>query len=76
VVRGLLSDDEWAFFEPFVIERGPLRGRPPVDHRRTLDAVFWIARTGLLGAIFRRSSATGTRCTGNIVGGRPAAYGT
>ncbi len=46
MVRGLLSDDEWAFFEPFVIEGGPLRGRPPVDHRRTLDAVFWIARTG------------------------------
>jgi transposase len=46
VVRGLLSDDEWAFFEPFVIERGPLRGRPPADHRRTLNAVFWIARTG------------------------------
>jgi transposase len=40
VVRGLLSDDEWAFFEPFVIERGPLRGRPPVDHRRTLDGVL------------------------------------
>ena len=46
MVRGLLSDDEWAFFEPFVIERGPLRGRPPADHRRTLNAVFWIARTG------------------------------
>ena len=46
VVRGLLTDDEWAFFEPFVIESGPLRGRPPRNHRRTLDAVFWIARTG------------------------------
>jgi hypothetical protein len=21
-------------------------GRPPRDHRRVLDAVFWIARTG------------------------------
>jgi len=29
-----------------VIETGALRGRPPRDHRRTLDAVFWIARTG------------------------------
>jgi transposase len=43
VVRGLLSDEEWA---PFVIESGPKRGRPPADHRRVLDAVFWIARTG------------------------------
>jgi transposase len=41
-----LSDAEWAFFEPFVIERGPKRGRPPADHRRVLDAIFWIARTG------------------------------
>jgi transposase len=46
VVRGLLSDEEWAFFAPFVIESGPKRGRPPSDHRRVLDAVFWIARTG------------------------------
>jgi transposase len=41
-----LTDDEWSFFEPFVTESGPLRGRPPRDHRRTLDAMFWIARTG------------------------------
>jgi transposase len=46
VVRGLLTDEEWAFFAPFVIESGPKRGRPPADHRRVLDAVFWIARTG------------------------------
>jgi transposase len=46
VIRGRLSDDEWAFFAPFVIETGPLRGRPPIDHRRVLDAIFWIARTG------------------------------
>jgi transposase len=46
VIRGRLTDDEWGFFEPFVRERGPLRGRPPRDHRRTLDAIFWIARTG------------------------------
>jgi transposase len=46
VVRGLLSDEEWAFFAPFVIESGPKRRRPPSDHRRVLDAVFWIARTG------------------------------
>jgi transposase len=41
-----MSDAEWAFFEPFLIERGPKRGRPPGDHRRVLDGVFWIARTG------------------------------
>jgi transposase len=36
----LLSDKEWAFFAPFVIESGARRGRPPVDHRRVLDAIF------------------------------------
>ena len=41
-----MSDAEWAFFEPFVIERGPKGGRPPGDHRRVLDGIFWIARTG------------------------------
>jgi transposase len=46
LIRGRLSDAEWAFFEPFVVERGPKRGRPPADHRRVLDAIFWIARTG------------------------------
>jgi transposase len=41
-----MSDKEWSFFEPFVIEMGPKRGRPPGDHRLVLDGVFWIARTG------------------------------
>lgn len=45
MVRGLMSDDEWAFFAPFVIATGGKSGRPPADHRRTLDGVFWIART-------------------------------
>ena len=46
MIRGRLSDEEWAYFAPFVIETGPLRGRPPLDHRRVLDAIFWITRTG------------------------------
>ena len=46
MLRGLLTDEEWAFFEPFVIETGPFRGRPPGGHRRVLDAIFWVARTG------------------------------
>jgi transposase len=46
LVRGLMSDEEWGFFEPFVIDRGPKRGRPPGDHRLVLDGVFWIGRTG------------------------------
>jgi transposase len=41
---GLMTDDERApHFEPFLIHRG---GRPPRNHRRVLDAVFWLMRTG------------------------------
>ena len=43
MARGLMSDKEWAFFEPFVIETGPKRGRPAGNHRLVLDGVFWIA---------------------------------
>jgi transposase len=43
LIRGLMTDDEWAYFEPFLIRRC---GRPPRSHRRVLDAVFWLMRTG------------------------------
>ena len=46
MVRGLMSDKEWAFFKPFVTAQGPRRGRPAGNHRLVLDGVFWIARTG------------------------------
>ncbi|WP_408606329.1 IS5 family transposase, partial [Aquidulcibacter paucihalophilus] len=41
-----MSDEEWAFFAPFLVRVGAGSGRPPKDHRLTLDAIFWIARTG------------------------------
>lgn len=37
---------EWAFFEPFLAVVRQPNGRKPVDHRRVMDGVFWIARTG------------------------------
>ena len=46
MIRGLLTDKEWSFFEPFVVSASPLGGRPARDHRRVLDAIFWFARTG------------------------------
>ena len=46
MIRGLLTDEEWSLFEPFVVSASPLGGRPAHDHRRVLDAIFWIARTG------------------------------
>lgn len=46
LVRGAMSDEEWAIFSPFVIMNGAHSGRRPKNHRRVLDGVFWIARTG------------------------------
>jgi transposase len=46
VVRGLMTDDEWAIFAPFLITSSPQGGRPARNHRRVLDGIFWIARTG------------------------------
>jgi len=46
VIRGLMSQEEWEIFEPFVCPNGARKGRPPADHRRVLDGVFWILRTG------------------------------
>lgn len=46
MIRGLRTDEEWCFFEPFTASASPLGGRPALDHRRLLDAIFWIARTG------------------------------
>ena len=41
-----MSNEEWGFFRPFLAEPGAAGGRPAADHRRVLDAIFWIARTG------------------------------
>ena len=46
MARLLMEDAEWAFFEPFICAIRGRGGRRASDHRRVLDAVFWIARTG------------------------------
>ena len=38
-----MTGAEWAYFEPFLV-RG--RGRRPRDHRKVLDGIFWLMRTG------------------------------
>jgi transposase len=41
-----MTDQEWAIFAPFLISPSSLGGRPPKNHRKVLDGVFWISRTG------------------------------
>ena len=46
MVRGLMTDEEWAFFGPFLIENRSHGGRPPADHRRVLDELLPKVWTG------------------------------
>ncbi|QAX30418.1 IS5 family transposase [Leisingera sp. NJS204] len=46
LARDLMSDEEWAFFERFILSVRAPNGRKPTNHRLVLDGVFWIARTG------------------------------
>ena len=41
-----MSDEEWAFHEPFIRAVRAPNGRKPLNHRLVLDGIFWIARTG------------------------------
>ena len=41
-----MSDEEWAFFEGFILAVRAPNGRKPTNHRLVLDGIFWIARTG------------------------------
>ena len=41
-----MSDEEWTFFERFILAVRAPNGRRPSNHRLVLDGIFWIARTG------------------------------
>ena len=46
LARDLMSDEEWAFHERFILAVRAPHGRKPMNHRLVLDGIFWIARTG------------------------------
>jgi transposase len=41
-----MSDEEWAFFERFILAVRAPNGPKPTNHRVVLDEIFWIAGTG------------------------------
>jgi len=41
-----MSNEEWMFFEHFILTVRAPNGRKPKNHRIVLDGIFWIARTG------------------------------
>jgi transposase len=44
--RGDLTNDQWARLEPLLPPRKPATGRPNSDHRRIINGILWILRTG------------------------------
>ena len=46
LAQDLMSDEEWAFHERFILAVRAQNGRKPMNHRLALDGIFWIARTG------------------------------
>lgn len=41
-----LTDRQWAQLEPHLPPEKPARGRPNEDHRRLLNGILWVLRTG------------------------------
>jgi transposase len=46
VIRGLMTDEEWAIFATLLTTPCSRGGRPPKNHRHRLDGILWICRTG------------------------------
>lgn len=44
--RKPLTDAQWALVRRFVLTDPRCGGRPPIDHRRRVDAILWVLRTG------------------------------
>src|SRR5919202_911632 len=44
--RGDLTDRQWKRLQPLLPPQKPRRGRPAKNHRRLVDAILWIDRTG------------------------------
>ncbi len=44
--RGDLTNEEWQRLKPVLPPQKPKTGRPASDHRRIINGMLWIARTG------------------------------
>lgn len=41
-----LTDEQWAQLEPLLPPQKPRTGRPNADHRRVVEGILWVLRTG------------------------------
>ena len=46
LARDLMLDEEWEFFERFILAVRAPNGRKPTNHGLVLDGIFWNSRTG------------------------------
>ena len=44
--RGDLTNEQWARLAPLLPLQKPKTGRPNLDHRRIINGILWILRTG------------------------------
>src|SRR3712207_4041881 len=44
--RGARTNEEWSRLEPLLPPQKAKTGRPAADHRRIINGMLWIARTG------------------------------
>jgi transposase len=44
--RGDLTNEQWAKLQPLLPPQKPDTGRPNEDHRRIINGILWILRTG------------------------------
>ena len=44
--RGEVTDEQWERLRPLLPPQKPKTGRPNEDHRRIVNGILWIARTG------------------------------
>jgi transposase len=46
VYRGELTNEQWEKIEPLLPPQKPRTGRPAHEHRKMLNGILWILRTG------------------------------
>jgi len=72
-MRYELTDDQWGAIKPMLPNKP--RGIPRVSDRLVLNGIFWVLRSGHLGAICRESSAPTPLATTASFAGVGQAYG-
>jgi transposase len=46
IERGNLTDEQWERLKPLLPPERPARGRPNHSHRRIINGILWVIRTG------------------------------